>query len=138
MNVPQCLQPPTVMPKQLVDREAEVGETKSEDRDVDGVECGMFSLLKNSARTIGKKHTPTQDGANHVARGDSAAILRQKDRSDDQTELGLTETDGSQSTSQKEPDPQVEHLGDSRQYWRDIILGVNDGTLNSSCGDRLG
>jgi hypothetical protein len=24
---------------------------------------------------------------------------------------------------------QSEHLGDSRQYWRDIILGVNDGTF---------
>ncbi len=24
-----------------------------------------------------------------------------------------------------------EHLGEGRQYWRDIILGVNDGTLLS-------
>jgi hypothetical protein len=24
---------------------------------------------------------------------------------------------------------QSEHLGDSRQYWRDFILGVNDGTF---------
>ncbi|MDH3306066.1 MAG: VIT1/CCC1 transporter family protein [Acidimicrobiia bacterium] len=26
--------------------------------------------------------------------------------------------------------PYVEHLGDSRQYWRDIILGVNDGLVS--------
>ena len=26
--------------------------------------------------------------------------------------------------------PYIEHLGDSRQYWRDIILGVNDGLVS--------
>ncbi len=32
--------------------------------------------------------------------------------------------------SQVEEVPYVEHLGDSRQYWRDIILGVNDGLVS--------
>ncbi len=30
----------------------------------------------------------------------------------------------------EEPPPYVDHLGDSGEYWRDIILGVNDGLVS--------
>ena len=39
----------------------------------------------------------------------------------------MTETHTDQT---EEAVPYVEHLGDSRQYWRDIILGVNDGLVS--------
>jgi VIT family len=35
-----------------------------------------------------------------------------------------------QSQSQ-ESQPQQQHLGSSRQYWRDIILGINDGIIST-------
>lgn len=33
--------------------------------------------------------------------------------------------------NQKQPDTRTEHLGKHRQYWRDIILGVNDGLVST-------
>jgi VIT1/CCC1 family predicted Fe2+/Mn2+ transporter len=33
-------------------------------------------------------------------------------------------------TAAEEVPPYVDHIGDSRQYWRDIILGVNDGLVS--------
>ena len=34
------------------------------------------------------------------------------------------------ATPTQETPPYVEHIGDTRQYWRDIILGVNDGLVS--------
>jgi len=33
-------------------------------------------------------------------------------------------------TASQETPPYIEHVGDTRQYWRDIILGVNDGLVS--------
>lgn len=36
----------------------------------------------------------------------------------------------SDNTSRTEPPPYEPHIGETRQYWRDIILGVNDGLVS--------
>ena len=62
---------------------------------------------------------------------------RHKKRLDDASSLSTRETiqeDASPSFPKASGSggipPYEEHLGESRQYWRDIILGVNDGTPN--------
>ncbi|CAB9512299.1 Vacuolar iron transporter 1 [Seminavis robusta] len=62
----------------------------------------------------------------------------ESDGSDSHSECLMVQTFGSHDISlllAEEADPDdpamAEHLGDSRQYWRDIILGVNDGLVST-------
>lgn len=72
--------------------------------------------VRRPATTSNPSHPMTKPKADSFDSEDSTCSITSP--SDTDEEVGNDSCDGFQS----------EHLGDSLQYWRDIILGVNDGT----------